>query len=147
MSPEAEMVAVIGRRRVGKTFLVRNTFKDNIIFEITGAQNAPLKEQLENFRQELTLVSKLSLPIQSPSNWTDAFFLLRTFLQPQLDGQKKVLFFDELPWLDSHKSGFLRAFGYFWNSWAVKPEYCSSDLRFSCFVDDPKSSEQPWRAL
>ena len=119
-SNEAEMVAVIGRRRVGKTFLVRTAYKSHIIFEITGAQDAPLKEQLENFRAELTHYVGAAYPIKQPATWSEAFLLLRTYLQQQLSTEKKVIFLDELPWLAKHKSGFLRAFGYFWNSWAVK---------------------------
>lgn len=118
-SNEAEMVAVIGRRRVGKTFLIKKTYSEQIVFEITGAQNAPLEEQLNNFREELMQFAKPDLPIKQPENWPDAFFLLRSYLKQQLGEKKKIIFFDELPWLATHKSGFLRAFGYFWNSWAV----------------------------
>lgn len=118
-SREAEMVAVIGRRRVGKTYLIKETFKDKILFEVTGLQAAPLKEQLENFAYSLTKQSKSSLPVATPSSWLRAFMLLIDYLEGFEYEEKKVVFLDELSWLATHKSGFLRALGFFWNSWAV----------------------------
>lgn len=96
-SNEAEMVAVIGRRRVGKTFLVNCTYKKRIAFEITGIQSAPLKRQLRNFKDQLSEFSQSSLPIKLPSDWLEAFQILRTYLKGQLGEEKKVVFFDELP--------------------------------------------------
>jgi len=119
-SSESEMVAVIGRRRVGKTFLVDTVCKDHLVFEITGLQNKPMKKQLRNFQDQLTEFSGATLPIKLPADWLEAFQLLRTYLKTVVGNQKKVIFFDELPWLATHKSGFLSAFGYFWNSWATK---------------------------
>ena len=115
---ESEMIAVIGRRRVGKTFLIRSVYKKHIGFEITGSQRTPLKEQLQNFANQLQLFSKSPVPIAAPVSWPAAFRQLSFFLDKQKSNQKKVLFFDELPWLASHKSRFLSAFGYFWNTWA-----------------------------
>lgn len=118
-SPEAEMIAVIGRRRVGKTFLIKTAYEDHISFEITGIQNAPYQEQLQNFIQQLNKVSANEIPIPVPNNWLEAFHLLTIFLEKKNRDTKQVVFFDELPWLAAHKSGFLRAFGNFWNSWAI----------------------------
>jgi hypothetical protein len=119
-STEAEMVAVIGRRRVGKTFLVSNVYREQIVFEMTGIQNGSLTNQLTNFADQLTEFAKPSLPLKQPDNWLEAFQLLRTYLK-QLPGKaKRVIFFDELPWIATHKSGFLDALGYFWNSWASR---------------------------
>ncbi len=118
VSNRAEMVAVIGRRRVGKTFLIRSFFKDTFDFEITGVQDAPQKEQLKNFTLQLGKVAKNTLPVQQPKDWFDAFVLLIQHLESLDENRKKVVFLDELPWLATKKSGFLRALGYFWNSWA-----------------------------
>lgn len=117
-SNHAEMVAVIGRRRVGKTFLIRSFYQDTFDFEITGIQDAPQKEQLRNFKIQLDRVSGNTLPTQQPKDWLDAFVLLIKYLESLDSNRKKVVFFDELPWLATNKSGFLRALGYFWNSWA-----------------------------
>lgn len=119
-SSEAEMVSVIGRRRVGKTFLVTSMYQKCLVFEITGIQNAPLLTQLRNFRDVLAEFSEAKLPVEVPKDWLAAFQLLKTYLKPLLGKEKKVIFFDELPWLSTHKSGFLQAFGYFWNSWASR---------------------------
>ncbi len=120
LTPEAEMVAVIGRRRVGKTFLVNEVYKGQIAFGITGTQNGSTARQLQNFRDQLEAVTKPYTPMPLPGNWQEAFKMLRLHLQERLAGSKEkmVLFFDELPWLAGHRSGFLEAFGYFWNSWA-----------------------------
>ena len=121
-SDEAEMVSVVGRRRVGKTFLVNTTYKDHLVFSITGIKNAPLKQQLQHFRNEFMEFSKTEIPMEPPKDWIGAFFMLRVFLKSSFekDNTKRVIFFDELPWLASRKSGFLDAFAYFWNSWATK---------------------------
>jgi len=79
-----------------------------------------MQKQLRNFQDQLSEFAQSSLPVQLPKDWLEAFQLLRTYLKTKVGKQKIVLFFDELPWLATHKSGFLSAFGYFWNSWAVK---------------------------
>lgn len=119
-SPEAELVAVTGRRRVGKTYLVTSVYQAGFAFELTGVQNGLLASQLQNFTDQLTEFAKPKLPIKPPETWSEAFRLLREYLQNEGFKDKKVLFFDELPWLSGQKSGFLEAFGYFWNSWASR---------------------------
>lgn len=118
-SKEAEMVAVIGRRRVGKTFLIKHTYQDRIIFEITGLLNKSRNDQLENFANHIKLFAKAELPVKQPESWLEAFFLLITILEKQDLSEKKVIFFDEIPWMATPKSGFLAGLGFFWNSWAV----------------------------
>jgi AAA+ ATPase superfamily predicted ATPase len=119
-SSESEMVAVIGRRRVGKTFLIKKTYQDQIIFEITGLQNAPVKRQIAHFSFTLSQQSQGSAPQKEPNNWLEAFQQLVLYLNTLPKTGKKVVFFDELPWLATAKSGFLTGLGFFWNSWAVQ---------------------------
>ena len=119
-SPEAELVAVTGRRRIGKTFLVTTVYEKHLVFDMIGVQNGLLEAQLQNFVDQLGFYAKTDFPIKTPTNWAEAFRLLRDYLQNKLSDAKKVLFFDELPWLAGQKSGFLEAFGYFWNSWASR---------------------------
>lgn len=118
-SNEAEMVAVIGRRRVGKTFLIKTVYEKAMVFEVAGIQNAAKQEQLQNFIIQLTKYSGAKLPINVPNTWLEAFFLLATHLDTLDFSEKKVVFLDELPWLATHKSGFLNGLSWFWNSWAV----------------------------
>jgi uncharacterized protein len=119
-SDEAEMVAILGRRRIGKTFLVATTYATRIVFEISGTQGATLRQQLKNFRDELAACYQIQVPIEVPTDWLSAFQLLKQYLKILDVTQKKVIFFDEVPWLAAHKSGFLEALGYFWNSWASR---------------------------
>lgn len=119
-SNEAEMVAVIGRRRVGKTFLIETAYKEQLLFSFTGSQNAPKAEQLQNFSLQLTEQSNSAVPLKVPKDWMEAFHLLITYLKSKMGDSKSVVFLDELPWIATPKSGFLRALSFFWNSWAVK---------------------------
>jgi len=119
-SNEAEMVAVLGRRRVGKTFLITETYHKHITFEITGLQNANLERQLAHFSFSLQRQSKGKAPLKEPKNWLEAFQQLVLYLDDLPKKEKQVVFLDELPWLASPKSGFLTGLGFFWNSWAVR---------------------------
>lgn len=119
VSNEAEMVAIIGRRRIGKTYLIKETYKQHIAFEITGLQNAPLDEQLDNFTYWLQKTSGSKINLPTPKSWLKAFMMLIDYLETLDLSTKKVVFLDELSWFATHKSGFLRALGFFWNSWAV----------------------------
>lgn len=117
-SPEAEMISIIGRRRVGKTFLVRTVYQGQIDFEITGIQKATGSEQLRNFANQLKTFAPNLLLAKPPVDWLEAFFLLIEYLRQKDKPGKLVVFFDEMPWLATHKSGFLKGLSYFWNSWA-----------------------------
>lgn len=119
-SSEAEMVSVIGRRRIGKTFLINEAYKQHIVFSVTGIQNAPRSEQLRNFANSLKELSPNAVIISPPKDWLDAFFLLIEYLKQKSQQKKLVVFLDELPWMATHKSGFLRGLSYFWNSWAAQ---------------------------
>ncbi len=116
---EAEMVAVYGRRRVGKSFLIKKVYRKETIFSLVGTKDASKADQLENFIDKVNEISKVKLPFEKPKTWKAAFKILRTFIENHNGKYKKVIFFDELPWLASPKSGFLQALDYFWNSWAV----------------------------
>lgn len=115
-----EMVAVIGRRRVGKTFLIRTVYSDNMAFEISGIQGASLKEQLKNFDYQLKNTFGFNAPPEKATSWLDAFQQLITCLETKTDSEKQVVFFDELPWLATRRSDFLKGLSFFWNSWASR---------------------------
>ena len=115
-SNQSEFVAVYGRRRVGKTFLIRETFDYQFAFQHTGILEAPMKEQLKEFRQSLYNMGMHKCAL--PTTWSDAFHLLEDYLSSLPEG-KKVVFIDELPWLDTPRSNFIRALDHFWNGWAT----------------------------
>ena len=118
----AELVAVYGRRRVGKTYLVDETFGGRITFRHAGLSpedadsKGMLATQLEHFYNSLRLAGME--PCEKPSSWLDAFLLLELFLQRIDNGSRQLVFLDELPWLDTPRSGFMTAFEGFWNAWA-----------------------------
>lgn len=118
-SPKAEMIAVLGRRRVGKTFLVNNVYEKDIIFRQTGVRNATNEEQLRAFMINLERLA--GKKVEKANDWLDAFFRLRDVLEPRLRKDKKqVIFFDELSWLAVEGAKFLDFLGYFWNDWASR---------------------------
>lgn len=114
-SREPELLAIYGRRRVGKTFLIKSYYQEHIVFSCTGQYNGKTQEQLTNFAEQINLYFPGKRAILAPTTWQDAFSILRVCIDSLKGDKKKVIFFDELPWLDSHKSGFLSAFSYFWN--------------------------------
>jgi uncharacterized protein len=115
-STEAEFLSVYGRRRVGKTFLIREFFKNQLVFDFTGTKDANLQAQLTNFFEEYLKTTKGSLKTQTPKTWQEAFSYLVIYLQSlKSNGSKMVVFIDEMPWLDTPKSGFTSALEYFWN--------------------------------
>lgn len=109
------LVAVYGRRRVGKTFLVRQHFNNSFDFSFTGTYQMPRQGQLSLFNQELRRFSGQEFPLAK--DWFSAFEQLRQYLS-SLNKKRLILFFDELPWMETPKSSFMQAFSYFWNTWA-----------------------------
>ncbi|MBO9659903.1 MAG: AAA family ATPase [Chitinophagaceae bacterium] len=119
-SSSAELIAIYGRRRIGKTFLVRQSYQDSLVFELIGVHNASMKEQLQNFSYALRDAMKSAVDLAIPSTWVIAFDQLKRFLEPIVTQQKTVIFFDEFPWIHTQKSNFLKSFDHFWNSWASR---------------------------
>ena len=114
-STQSEFIAVYGRRRVGKTFLIRQFFNNKFVFQLSGLANATTKEQLVNFNLTIKRESKKDFPIAK--TWLDAFEQLISLVESSND-ERKVIFLDELPWLDTPRSQFVQALEHFWNGWA-----------------------------
>lgn len=114
-SDRPEFVAVYGRRRVGKTFIIRHAANNNFAFYYTAANNISKKEQLTNFALVLQGYNA-SVPRQAFKNWFEAFRCLGDYLDSLPQKKNKIVFIDEMPWADSPKSGFLPAFENFWNT-------------------------------
>jgi uncharacterized protein len=115
---ESELIAVIGRRRVGKTFLIKKVYENEMLFHITGLQDVSRNLQLDNFVTARNKFFTDSKSFAKPKNWLQAFTQLSELIgKPKK--KKRVLFFDELPWLASNSNEFLKAFDHFWNTWAI----------------------------
>ena len=111
-----QLIAVYGRRRVGKTYLIREVFKNSFTFQHAGAYNKSRKTQLYLFYQAL-LDAGLPKEDPAPKNWFEAFSLLKTVIRNSTQ-KKKVIFIDELSWMDTPKSDMIPALEHFWNAWA-----------------------------
>lgn len=111
----SQFIAVYGRRRVGKTFLIRESFNYQFAFQFTGAASLSAKKQLARFRNALKIHGLKNVP--QLTNWIDAFFELERYIDSLPEG-KKVIFLDELPWMDAPRSSFLSELEAFWNGWA-----------------------------
>ena len=112
---ESEFVAVYGRRRVGKTYLVRETFSGRMVFQHTGLKNKPTAIQLDRFRQSLEENGLRGCGVLK--NWYKAFDALKTVIAASRR-PKKVVFLDELQWMDRPNANFVSALENFWNGWA-----------------------------
>ena len=113
-SGKPEFVAIYGRRRVGKTFLIDELFKSRFTFKISGVIDGDKSEQMSAFMQGLR---SLGYTGRTPAKWMDAFFLLEQLLEQQLTTERCLIFIDELPCFDTPRAGFVKALGHFWNTW------------------------------
>ena len=119
---KADFVAIFGRRRVGKTYLVDVTFRGKITFRHAGLSPVDEEQNERSTNDQLThfyysLLNHGAKADHCPSNWLEAFYMLESWLQKIDDGKKQLVFLDELPWMDTKKSGFITALEGFWNTW------------------------------
>ncbi|MBC7510163.1 MAG: AAA family ATPase [Ferruginibacter sp.] len=117
---ESAFVAMYGRRRIGKTYLIRQVFENEIVFECSGVLGKNMPQQLENFWRSLNETNPQAQPPLPPKTWLAAFFQLREYLNRQKQDTKKVIFLDEIPWFETPRSGFLAALDNFWNQYCTK---------------------------
>ena len=126
-SGKSELIAVYGRRRVGKTFFIRKVLGNRICFAVSGVANVGINDQLTNFY----LSMKQYFPkAERQNSWLEAFDELRRQLENSAH-KTKILFIDEMPWMDTSRSGFIAALEHFWNFWGsaqndVKMIVCGS---------------------
>jgi len=116
-SKKAEFLALYGRRRIGKTFLIKNFFAQNscTFFHVTGIQNGTMEEQLKRFAEQMSMSFFGGAPILAQKTWLDTFDILTKAMEKLSLSSKIVLFFDELPWMATKRSRLLQAIEYYWN--------------------------------
>lgn len=113
-SDQSEFIAVYGRRLVGKTFLIQHVIGNDYAFYVAGMNNVSMRMQLKNFMQGIRKKKGSMPPAES---WLDAFIALEDYLESLPDG-RKIVFIDEMPWMDTPRSNFISGLEHFWNSWA-----------------------------
>jgi len=113
-SDQSEFIAVYGRRRVGKTSLIQHVIGDDYAFFVAGMNMVTMRMQLTNF---IGGIRRKGVRVSTPKNWLEAFFALESYLESLPDG-RKVVFIDEMPWMDTPRSNFISGLEHFWNSWA-----------------------------
>jgi hypothetical protein len=125
----ASFLAVFGRRRIGKTYLIRNFYLNRgTLFHVTGVPKETAKNQRANFNEDLCDVFHGGESQKAPATWREAFDSLRKAVASHSTQGKIIVFLDELPWLASHKSGFVQALTYCWN------RYFEADSRIILIV-------------
>ncbi len=115
-----DLIAVYGRRRIGKTYLIRTCLKKHIAFEYSGIHNVETAVQLNQYCESLSKQLNNNIALPQPTDWFTALDLTAKLLQKKMKRKKIVLFLDEFPWMQTAKSNFLGAFEQFWNTWASK---------------------------
>ena len=120
-SNRSEFVILYGRRRIGKTFLVHSFFKGQFSFSFTGSHKATKDRQLERFAMSLQEYGNMTA-MPHIDNWGHAFDMLKRVLlkSKRPKGRKKIIFLDEMPWIDRSRSEFVAALEDFWNGWAAQ---------------------------
>lgn len=120
-SQEAELVAVYGRRRVGKTFLIKHFYqsKPAIFFHVTGIKDGTFVEQLQQFAKTIGDTFYDGASINVPKTWLAAYEELTKAIRKLPANKKIVLFFDELPWMATKRSRLIQSLDYFWNRYWV----------------------------
>ena len=129
-STRPEFLALYGRRRVGKTFLIREFFKNKeaVFFNVTGSKDGTLKEQIEHFIQQIGTIFLGGIIPKPKKTWNDTFKILTDAITTSVQNKKIILFFDELPWMDTRNSRLLHNLDYYWN------QHWSNDNRIKLII-------------
>lgn len=129
-SNKSEFLALYGRRRIGKTYLIKQFFseKNHLFFYCSGLRNGSLSQHLDLFSKQLGLCFYNGAPLQSSDSWLKAFEQLNKAIEQIPRNKKLIIFLDELPWMATPRSGLLDALDHYWN------RYWSHDKRFKLIV-------------
>ncbi len=115
-------LAITGRRRVGKTFLIDQVYQERMCYRVTGIQDGSQEAQILNFVQKLAEYSDMPI-VTAPENWQQAFILFKSYLQSLPKNKKHIIFMDELPWMATPRSGFIQLLAHLWNDYLSKEKH------------------------
>ncbi len=118
----SSFIAVTGRRRVGKTYLIEQVYANNFCLLVTGIQTADKQSQINNFVEKIAVYSRKK-NTTAPATWQQVFVELRKYLKTLPKNKKQVIFLDELPWISTNKSGFLQMMAHLWNDYLSKEKH------------------------
>lgn len=118
----SSFIAVTGRRRIGKTFLIDEVYKEHFCLRITGIQDVTTDIQIRNFTEKIIAYSNEPI-VTLPQNWQEVFMLLKRYLQKLSKRKKHVIFIDELPWIATKRSGFIQLLAHLWNDYLSKEKH------------------------
>lgn len=119
---KSAFLAVTGRRRVGKTYLIDEVYGKHFCLRITGIQDVDIQTQINNFTQKIAEYSGLPI-VTPPNNWQEIFSLLKIYLKNLPKNRKQVIFIDELPWIATKRSGFIQLLAHLWNDYLSKEKH------------------------
>lgn len=122
VTKKSAFLAVTGRRRVGKTYLIDEVYGDHLCLRITGIQDADTQTQINNFTQKIAEYSNIPI-VTPPEKWQDVFALLKVYLKSLPKTKKQVIFIDELPWISTKRSGFIQILAHLWNDYLSKEKH------------------------
>lgn len=123
-SDRPEFLAIYGRRRIGKTYLIRSFFEgeDVIFFNVTGTKDGLLSDQIAHFTKQIGDVFYRGVQLKSGKNWDKTFEILTDAFKT-IQNKKIILFFDEFPWMATKNSKLLQVLDYYWNQyWSVNSQ-------------------------
>jgi uncharacterized protein len=111
----ANLMVMYGRRRVGKSYLIKTVFANKIMFQFTGVHHVKDEIQMQEFCKELQKQCKLKYTLTNLTNWFDIFAAFATILHSKRNSKKKIIVvLDEFPWMETVSNNFLAAFEHFW---------------------------------
>lgn len=113
----SRLTVLYGRRRVGKTRLVEESFKDLPLLKFEGLEGQSTAAQQREFLRCLAEISgKQEYRLIRTTQWTDLLILLADFISDRYKGRPVVVFLDEFQWLAAGRTKLVSSLKYVWDN-------------------------------
>jgi AAA+ ATPase superfamily predicted ATPase len=109
--PRPSIAVIYGRRRVGKSELIRHVTQGKNVLSFEGLEGQPKHKQIKNFLFQLSAQSNIRE--KNISDWPDALILLRTLTQ---DGQW-IIILDEFQWMANYQNELVSVIKMIWEKY------------------------------